>query len=71
MFFVCKIHNNSLGICKAVTSIEAGVEYIKDMVFEQFGELSENDIEHIEHDYEYYNCDDADNIFTFSLGQIE
>ncbi|HQZ50812.1 MAG TPA: hypothetical protein PLF17_09820 [Chitinophagaceae bacterium] len=72
MWFVCKIHNNSLGNSFLVPSIEAGIEEIKKMAIEQFGrELYNYEIEEAENDYELYNNDDMDNIYSFSLGQLE
>jgi hypothetical protein len=71
MWFVCKIHNNSLGNSFLVPSIEAGIEEIKKMAIDQLQrELTEEEVSDIENDYELYNSDDMDNIFTFSLGQL-
>lgn len=42
------------------------------MAIEQFGiELYNYEIEEAENDYGLYNNDDMDNIYSFSLGQLE
>lgn len=72
MWFVCKIHNNSLGISFLVPSIEAGIEEIKKMAIGQFQrELTEEEVSEIENNYELYNDDDMYNVYTFSLGKME
>lgn len=72
IMFVARIHNNRLGNCVAVSSIDEGIELIQKWVVDQFGrELTEEELEILRDDCEFYNDDDSDNIFTFALGDIE
>lgn len=71
MCIFVRIHNNSLGKCVSVESIEAGVEFIKTLAAEEFGQLTDEQIEEIENDYEITFDQDPDNITTFALGIIE
>ncbi len=67
--FVARIHNNSLGSCVMVETIEEGLNLIRQYVKDQFNrELTteENDI--LENNNEFYNDDDMDNVITYSLG---
>jgi len=67
--FVARIHNNSLGSCVTVDTIEEGLNLIRQYVKDQFNrELTteENDI--LENNNEFYNDDDMDNVITYSLG---
>ena len=69
--FVARIHNNRLGICVMVGSISEGVQLIREYVQNQFNRdltAEENDI--LENDYEFYNDDDMDNVITYSLGSL-
>ena len=69
--FVARIHNNTLGNCVMVPTIEEGQELIRQYVKDQFGrDLTENENASLENDYEFYNDDDADNIFTFAIGSL-
>lgn len=64
---VCKIHNSSLGTVIEIPSWERGVEIIKRWAQEQNFVLTDSDIDEIEATGEYYNDEDSDNIFTFSI----
>ena len=69
--FVARIHNNSLGYCVIVGTIEEGLNLIRQYVKDQFNrELTteENDI--LENNNEFYNDDDVENIVTFSVGTL-
>ena len=69
--FVARIHNNSLGSCVMVETIEEGLNLIRQYVKDQFNrELTteENDI--LENNNEFYNDDDVENIVTFSVGTL-
>ena len=69
--FVARIHNNTLGNCVMVPTIEEGQELIRQYVKDQFGrDLTENENEILENDCEFYNDDDVDNIITFSIGGL-
>ena len=69
---VAKIHNNTLGKCISVDSIETGKDLIKSWVGEQFSRpLNEDELEGLENELEVYNDEDTDNIFTFSIGILE
>ena len=70
--FVAKIHNNSLGACISIESYDAGKALIKKMAEEQFQRpLTESELEDIDDNMELYNDDDADNVYTFSIGAAE
>ena len=69
--FVARIHNNSLGSCVIVGTIEEGLNLIRQYVKDQFNrELTteENDI--LENNNEFYNDDDVENSVTFSVGTL-
>ena len=67
--FVARIHNNTLGSCVMVGTITDGINLIREYVQDQFNrELTADENDRLENDYEFYNDDDADNIFTFSIG---
>lgn len=69
--FVARIHNNTLGSCVMVDTITDGVNLIREYVKYQFGRdltIEENEI--LENDYEFYNDDDADNIITYSINSL-
>ena len=69
--FVARIHNNRLGSCVMVGTINDGINLIREYVQHQFNrELTAEENEILENDYEFYNDDDADNIFTFSIGSL-
>lgn len=71
MLFVAYIYNNSLGSCQEVSSSDEGVTLIKTLVKEKLGrDLTIDEIEQIDNHHEYYNDDDSDNIFTYSIGVI-
>lgn len=68
----CRIHNNSLGRCLAVSDEEAGKATLKEWAEEQFGRpLTNDEKESLENSLEIYNDEDPDNIYTFSLGIVE
>ena len=70
--FVARIHNNRLGSCVPVSSIDEGIELINTYVVDQFHrELTTEEMEILENDMEFYNDDDADNIVSFTIGSLE
>jgi len=69
--FVARIFNNHLGSCVVVNSLDEGIELIREYVKDQFGrDLTSEENDTLENDYEFYNDDDADNIVTFVIGSI-
>ena len=69
--FVARIHNNRLGSCVMVGTITDGINLIREYVQDQFNrELTADENDRLENDYEFYNDDDDDNIFTFSIGSL-
>lgn len=67
--FVARIHNNRLGSCVVVSSVDEGIDLIRKYVKDQFGrDLTNLENETLENDYEFYNDDDADNVVTFVVG---
>ena len=69
--FVARIHNNTLGSCVMVGTITDGINLIREYVKDQFGrDLTADENDRLENDYEFYNDDDVDNIFTFSIGSL-
>jgi hypothetical protein len=73
---VAKIHNQSLGKCFFVETIEEGKELIKSWWHDQFGFPLENTdeesrLDDLEDQLECYNSDDHDNHYTFSIGIVE
>lgn len=71
MIIVARIHNNSLGSCFSVCSIEEGIEKIKQIIFGGGTELSAEQIQNLESDYEICLDSDPDNITTYSIGFID
>ena len=69
--FVARIHNNSLGSCVTVGTIEEGLNLIRQYVKDQFNrELTTEENDVLENKYEFYNDADAENIVTFSVGTL-
>lgn len=69
--FVARIHNNHLGSCVMVGTITDGINLIRKYVKDQFGrDLTAEENDMLENDYEFYNDDDVDNIVNFSLGSL-
>lgn len=67
--FVARIHNSSLGSCFEVSCEEDGIAMIIDMAEAQLGrKLDDSEIEEIKNNLDFYNDDDPDNIYCFSLG---
>lgn len=71
MIIVARIHNNSLGSCFLVNSTEEGIEKIKQLIFGDGTELSIEQIENLENDYEICFDSDPDNITTYSVGFVD
>ncbi len=70
--FVAKIHNNSLGSCQEVSSYEEGIDLIREMAEEQLGRpLEDEENECLINEYEVYNDEDADNVYTWSIGALD
>jgi hypothetical protein len=68
MYIVVKIRNNKLGKCLKVDSIENGIELIKGMVSEQLErELYDDELDILENDYEVFNDDDPENVYTWAI----
>lgn len=69
--FVARIHNNSLGSCVMVETIEEGLDLIRQYVKDQFNrELTTEENDNLENNQEFYNDDDPENIVTFSVGIV-
>ena len=73
---VTQIHNNSLGKCFFVETIEEGKDLIKSWWANEFGFYLENTdeesrLDDLEDQLECYNNDDMDNLYTFSIGIVE
>ena len=69
--FVARIHNNSLGSCVMVETIEEGLNLIRQYVKDQFNrELTTEENDNLENNQEFYNDDDPENIVTFSVGIV-
>jgi hypothetical protein len=67
--FVAKIHNNILGACTEVSSYEEGIDLLRGMAEEQLDrELTPEEIDGLVNEYEVYNDEDADNVYTWSIG---
>lgn len=72
MFFVARIHNNSLGSVTEVASYADGVTAIGEMVKNQFNrELTPEEQEDVDNTGEFYNNEDHNNVFTFSIGTLD
>ena len=69
--FVARIHNNTLGSCVMVGTITDGINLIREYVKDQFNrELTADENDRLENDWEFYNDDDVENIVTFSVGTL-
>ena len=67
--FVARIHNNRLGSCVTVDSISEGIKLIQEYVRDQFNrDLTDEENEILENDYEFYSDADLDNIVSFTIG---
>ena len=71
-YIVARIHNNKLGSVVSVETIEEGLELIRGYVRDQFGrEITNEENDILVNDYEFFNDEDYDNVFSFSLGTVE
>jgi hypothetical protein len=69
---VAKIHNNTLGKCISVETLEDGKELIKSWAGEQFQRpLTQDELDSLEEVLEVYNDEDSDNHYTFTIGILE
>lgn len=68
--FVCHIHNNSLGRAFEVDTLENGLDFIRGMYEDMFGEMPDEIIDDLHNTWEVSHAD-GDNINTFSLGKFE
>jgi hypothetical protein len=72
MLIVVHIHNNSLGECIAVESTERGIEIIHQKVEEKLNRtLTEDELNAIENDREFFDESDSDNIWCYAIGMVE
>lgn len=72
MHVVTKIHNNSLSRIFQVVDEQAGIAAIKKSVEEQLDrELEDDEIKTLENDGEFYNDEDFENIYCWSLSFVE
>jgi hypothetical protein len=70
-FFVCQIRNNSLGASFRVMSYDDGVDDIIEWAEDHLGrKLTEDEIEGIRANGEFYDDSDFDNHCTFSIGVL-
>ena len=66
------IRNNSLGKVVEVDSLEDGQLLIQEWAKNQFErDLTEEEEESLENDYEIYNDSDQCNVYTFAVGIVE
>jgi len=66
------IRNNSLGKVVEVDSLEDGQLLIQEWAKNQFErDLTEEEEESLENDYEIYNDSDQGNVYTFAVGIVE
>jgi hypothetical protein len=69
---VIKVHNNSLGSCKAVENEETGIKLVKEIAEEKLSrKLTQEEIEQIDNDLEFYNEDDIENQWCVALAEIK
>lgn len=70
-FFVCQIRNNTLGSSFRVDSFDHGVASIIEWAEDHLGrKLTEDEIEGIQENGEFYDASDFDNECTFSIGVL-
>jgi hypothetical protein len=70
--FVARIHNNRLGACTSVSSVDEGVKLIQQYVKDQFNrDLTENELQELQDSMEFYDESDSDNVYSFTIGQAE
>lgn len=70
-YIAVKIHNNSLGKCIKVDSIEIGLNILREWAIEDGLEISEEELEILLNEYEVINDDDFDNVYSYSVGICE
>lgn len=71
-YIVAKIHNSSLGLVVECSSLEEGMDIMREWFKEQFGDELLDDYEDaLENEYEVYHEEDGDNTYTFSIGIID
>jgi len=69
---VADIHNARLGNVFGVDSLEKGQSIIKKLAEDRLGRgLNDQENESLENELEVYNDDDADNVWSYSIGFVE
>ena len=69
---VVDIHNARLGSVFGVESVEKGQAIVKKLAEDKLQrELNDEENESLENDLEVYNDDDADNVWSYSIGLVE
>ena len=69
---VVDIHNAHLGMAFEVDSLEEGKSAIKELAEHKLSrELNNEENESLENEFEVYNDDDADNVWSYSIGLVE
>lgn len=69
---VADIHNARLGNVFGVESLEEGQSIIKKLAENKLQRsLTDQENESLENEYEVYNDDDADNVWSYSIGLVE
>ena len=69
---VVDIHNAHLGIVFEVDSVEEGKSAIKELAENKLQRsLTDQENESLENEFEVYNDDDADNVWSYSIGLVE
>lgn len=71
-YIVVRIHNQSLGKVVEVSTIEEGMDVVREWFEEQFNRvMNEEEIDNLEVMMEVHNDEDHDNHYTFSIGIVE
>lgn len=69
---VADIHNARLGRVFGVDSVEEGKSAIKELAENKLQRsLTDQENESLENEFEVYNDDDADNVWSYSIGLVE
>lgn len=69
--FVARIHNNRLGSCTNVSSYDEGFNLIRQYVKNQFErDLTEEEEELLDNEFEFFNDEDPDNVVSFTIGSL-
>ena len=69
---VADIHNARLGSVFGVESLEKGKAIVKKLAENKLQRsLTDQENESLENEFEVYNDDDADNVWSYSIGLVE